>query len=175
MLWSIDELKIMDKFSHIEVDILERKMSAIETAIRSYTNNNFMLLNTRTNCNCENGLLYCSTNVFNVGDTVQITKSNYNNGVYVIENIDGNCITLNEAINNENSVTITKIYYPDDVMDGALELLDWSINSQEKLFVSSESISRHSVSYRSFNDSEMAYGYPKILMGFCNPYKKMRV
>lgn len=175
MLWSIDELKVMYKFSQIETEVLERKMLAIETAIRNYTNNNFMLLDTSTQCNCNNGIVYADTNIFNVGDTVQVTKSNYNNGLYVIEDIDNGYITFDKPINNEYSITITKISYPADILEGAIELLDWSVNGQEKLFVSSESISRHSVSYRNFNDSEMVYGYPKMLMGFCNPYKKMRV
>lgn len=68
--------------------------------------------------------------------------------------------------------------YPSDVKHGVLELLRYDlrdsneigVHSRSKMGVSSESISRHSVTYQSTNDDNFAMGYPKKMLGFLKPY-----
>ena len=55
-----------------------------------------------------------------------------------------------------------------------MDLLKWEATGRDKVGVASETISRHSVSYYQFNDSEMVMGYPASLMGFLKPFVKAR-
>lgn len=65
------------------------------------------------------------------------------------------------------------IVYPADVKMGVVNLLKWELTSREKTGVASETISRHSVTYRD-DTSTSINGYPASLMGFLKPYMKAR-
>lgn len=64
--------------------------------------------------------------------------------------------------------------YPMDVKLGAVNLLKWETANRDKAGISSETISRHSVSYADMTDDNSSMGYPKSLLGFLQPYKKAR-
>ncbi len=64
--------------------------------------------------------------------------------------------------------------YPMDVKMGAVNLLKWELTSREKAGIASETISRHSVTYRDETTTNYTNGYPSSLMGFLMPYKKAR-
>jgi hypothetical protein len=64
--------------------------------------------------------------------------------------------------------------YPPDVKMGVVNLMQWELNSREKVGVQSETISRHSVTYASVSAADFDMGYPKRLMGFLKPYMKAR-
>jgi hypothetical protein len=165
---------------------IEEKLTALEYAIRKATNNNFQQRNRRSLGNINNGLTVESP-VFKAGETIEISESYYNNGLYVIESIDesGN-ITLkpNDDLINEDGVLVTKIKYPPDVQMGAIEALKWKLknelqNSGDKSQqpVQSESLSRHSVSYASDSteyDIDLNVGVPKKFTSFLQPYIKAR-
>lgn len=176
MIWSLEELSEMDEFSDIDSDVLERNMRAIESAIRAYTNNNFHNRSFKMLSDAQNGKIKGFYPLFVIGDTVEITQSKYNDGLYVITFIDGEYIALDKQLNDENNILITKVVYPDDVKIGVLQLLKWNMgNYVDKVGISSETLSRHSVSYTKFNSDEFISGYPKTLMNFCNNYRKMQV
>ena len=88
MIMSVDELKsyidTTEKYS-----VLESKLQALELLIRKYSNNNFQDRNRRfvSAVSTEHGIL-CASSLIAVGDTVQISKSKFNDGLYVITNID---------------------------------------------------------------------------------------
>ena len=66
------------------------------------------------------------------------------------------------------------IVYPADVKMGVVNLLKWEFTSRDKAGVASETISRHSVTYRSDTETNYINGYPASLMGFLKPYMKAR-
>lgn len=173
MIWSGAELKAMDDFSRYEVDYLNRKMAAIEQMIRGYTNNNFQDRSYRIKTYVTNGVLYYGGEIpFAVGDTVEITNSKWNSGLYVITGISDNVITLDKQLFTETDITVTKVYYPQDVKEGAISMLNWFIEHEDKAGVTTESISRHSVSYSSGGIEN--WGYPTDVVGFLENYRKLR-
>ena len=76
--------------------------------------------------------------------------------------------TKNDFINRETHET----EYPKDVKMGVVNLIRWDISFRDKVGISSETISRHSVSYSGGGDS--AGGYPNSLVSFLHPYMKAR-
>ena len=166
MIISVEELK---KYITTDLadEVLEMKLQALESAIRKYTNNNFQNRNKRIIVNIVNGNLELKGYPYiNEGDTIQISDSKYNDGVY----------TLSTDMNlfDENSVLVTKVEYPLEIKMGVVNLLDWDINKRDKVGVASETISRHSVTYFNMDGDNSLIGYPKSLVGFLNPYMKAR-
>ena len=114
MILTVEELhKYMETDESDEV--LEAKLSALEVAIKGYTNNNF------NRVLAQNG-----------GE------------------------------------------WPMDIKMGVVNLMKWDDQSRDKVGVSSETISRHSVTYESLTEDNTAMGYPKVLTGFLRPYMKAR-
>ena len=178
MLISIEKIK--EIYTEINLtnysDIrLEQKLNALETTIRNYTNNHFQNINIRTQADCIDGVIYGDFKYFHVGDTVEISQG-INKGLYVIQTVDNVEVTLDKTLFDDKKMVITKVEYPLDVIEGAMILLDYDINVRDnsKSNVSSESISRHSVSYKNMNDSNTIKGYPSELMGFLKGYCKWR-
>jgi hypothetical protein len=66
------------------------------------------------------------------------------------------------------------VVYPADIKMGAVNLMKWELNNRDKVGVSSETISRHSVTYFDLTGDNSIMGYPKSLLGFLRPYKKAR-
>lgn len=67
-------------------------------------------------------------------------------------------------------------YWPPDVIEGALSLIDWDWgeNGKKKTGIKSESLSRKSTTYADVSEGNSESGYPIGLMGFLRPYMKMR-
>ena len=62
--------------------------------------------------------------------------------------------------------------FPEDIKMGVVELFKWEEQYRDKLGISSETISRHSVSYNS--NVQLEGTYPKELFNFIKPYMKAR-
>lgn len=154
---------------------LEARLSALEHLIRAYTNNNFQVRATRRLADIEYGAIVMqNTNTFKAGDTVQVTRSDYNDGLYTITYVVDEHMTVKEATREEEDVYITLVHYPADVKMGVVNLMKWEMNNREKVGVASESISRHSVTYFDMTGENSTMGYPKALLGFLKPYMKAR-
>lgn len=173
MIISVDEAK-KHITTTIEDSVLETQLQALELLIREYTNNNFQLRNIRFGCPAMAQKLYLSTDMLSVGDTVQISESMYNNGVYTIADIGDGFITLNKKLYDESAVLVTKVEYPMDVKIGAVNMLKWDVENREKIGIQSETISRHSVTYFNMDGDNSVMGYPKSLLGFLKPHMKAR-
>ena len=172
MIISVEELK--QRITTDKPDeVLEEMLAGIETAIRSYTHNNFQHRAFRTVGTIEDEKLYLDVAMFKAGDTIQITESNFNEGLYVISEVEGDVIALPGAT-NENDVLVTKIVYPADVRMGVVNMLKWDLENREKVGIQSETISRHSVTYFNMDGDNTVMGYPKSLLGFLKPYHKAR-
>lgn len=153
--------------------VLEAKLQALELLIRKYTNNNFQNRNIRFECSSKAQKLDLSTPFLKKGDTIQISQSLYNNGLYVVSDVE-NGITLDKPIYDEDELLVTKIEYPADIVMGVVELMKWEINNRAKVGIQSETISRHSVTYFNMDGDNSVMGYPKSLIGFLKPYMKAR-
>lgn len=155
--------------------VLEVKLRGLEQMIRSYTHNNFQCRNIRSVCSSDDGKTVKGIHEFlKSGDTVEIIDSFYNNGVYTIKSLDRNVATLSKEIFPEEYFRVTKIEYPEDVILGAINLLDWDMNHRDKVGVQSETISRHSVTYFNMDGENSSMGFPSSLLGFLEPYRKAR-
>lgn len=157
--------------------VLEEKLRALELLIRKHTNNNFQKKSFRFKCatSPEKGLLYASE-LFAAGDTVQLTDTALNEGVYTIASVDreNGCMRLNDTLYSEPEVTVTKVEYPTDIKMGAINMLKWDLENRAKVGIQSETISRHSVTYFNVDGANSTISYPNSLVGFLKPYKKAR-
>lgn len=173
MIISVEELKQYTTTTETDA-VLEAKLQALELSIRGYTNNNFQQRNIRTVCPVMAQKLYTPYPHFQVGDTVQISQSIFNDGVYTIKGIVDDMIELDKGLLDENQVLVTKVEYPKDVVMGVVNMLKWDLENRKKVGIQSETISRHSVTYFNMDGDNSTMGYPKSLLGFLKPYKKAR-
>ena len=139
-------------------------MDRIEQTIRRYTNNNFQETAYRVTADIVGGLFVADVSApFAIGDTVQISESGLNSGLFVIASCDDTNFTVEEEnIMEEDAVLVTKVKYDEDVIDCALNLLEWDIKHRDKIGVKSETLSRHSVTYE--DSASMFGGYPKGIL-----------
>jgi len=109
-----------------------------------------------------------------VGDTIQISQSLLNNGVYTVTEITDEGMTLSGNLLDCKNNLVTKVFYPDDVVMGVVNLCKWELDNRAKVGIQSETISRHSVTYFNMDGENAVMGYPKSLLGFLKPYMKAR-
>lgn len=111
---------------------------------------------------------------FDVGDTIQVTESQLNAGLYTVTAATDTTFEVADALHDENDVLVTKVVYPIDVKMGVANMLEWDLNNRSKVGIQSETISRHTVTYFNMDGDNASMGYPKSLTGFLIPYKKAR-
>lgn len=170
MIITVEELKQVSELSNIPDEQLTVMCEGIEDFIRQYTNNNFIVKNVTFNTPSLNGKLDTVSPLFKVGDTVLISNSKFNNGVYVINDLDG---TLDKELFDDENNKVTLVKYPPAIKLGVVKLLQYNAKMDSKVGISSESLSRHSVSY-SQPTSDSIGGYPASMMSFLKPYMKAR-
>ena len=170
MIITVEELKKVSELSNIPDEQLTVMCEGIEDFIRQYSNNNFIVKNVTFNTPSMNGKLETVSPLFKVGDTVLISNSKYNNGVYVLTAIDG---TLDKELFDDENNKVTLVKYPPAIKLGVVKLLQYNAKMDSKVGISSESLSRHSVSYAQ-PTSDSIGGYPSSLMSFLKPYMKAR-
>jgi hypothetical protein len=165
LIVSVSEFKSMVSTQETDA-MLELRLQGIESLIRQYTNNNFQNRNIRSISYVENSKIWDLHPLIKPNDTIQVSESLYNDGVY----------TYNDSLmlTDEPRILVTKVIYPADLKVGVINLLKWSLENQDKVGVSSETISRHSVTYFDQNGDNALLGYPKALTGFLQPYVKAR-
>ena len=155
---------------------IKMKLKAIEQTIRAYTNNNFQVRGFRVHASIEGGVLMCNTLIpFVMGDTVQISGSQYNDGLYTISETTETAFTVSDiGLINEKDVLVTKIVYPHDVVDCCVNMLEWEKDHRAKVGIQSETLSRHSVTYFNQDAGDHVMGYPASLLGCLKAYRKVR-
>lgn len=174
MIISLTKLKVM--FPNVEEQVLIDKITAIESAIRGYTNNNFQDRKVRFSAAILNNVCTPSHPLIKEGDTVTISQS-INEGFYNVESVSENQMILSSELIDTPINLITKVYYPPDVVSVASDLMKWTIEYSEKqlMGISSESISRYSVSYSNLNsDGANINGYPVSIMSRLKAYMKAK-
>lgn len=176
MIMTVAELRQLVDTNETD-QALEVKLQALELSIRGYTNNNFQKRAFRAVGAAVadgNQLMIAAPNSFKVGDTLQISDSDLNAGLFTVKAIEKGIITVNEELYDESGVVITKVVYPADLKMGVANMLKWQLENGDKIGVQSETISRHSVTYFNMDGDNSTMGYPKALMGFLRPYMKAR-
>lgn len=170
-------VSVQSALEHLEKDvpkdILERKIRAIERLIRDETSNNFQNHAMRIYLPSRDGVLLGSSPFFEVGDTVEINDS-INEGIFTITEMKDEMIQLNRKLYLAPKNMVTKVVYPESVQEGVLNMLQWEVNMRSKTGIKSESLSRHSVTYFDMDSSNSLDGYPAAIVGFLEPYYKMR-
>ena len=174
MIISVEEIKALPECSGMSEATIKRKLTAIEELVRAYTNNNFQNRMMRIEAPAVNGVLLGHSPYFEMGDTLQISQSMVNDGLYVIKAIMEYDITLDRKLYDSPLNTVTKVIYPADVIKGVLDLMIWEKNNRQKVGIKSETLSRHSVTYYDQDSNNQVMGYPVSLLGFLKPYMKPR-
>lgn len=148
------------------------KINAIETIIRKYTNNNFQVRGVRFTGNSSGMKIFGEPQHFNVGDTIQISDSKVNDGFYQITEVGVDYLQVDAILVATDHNLVTKINYPADVIQCAIDLFVWKQNMGEKVGIKSETISRHSVTYE--DSGTLFMGYPTGILNGLSLYKKAR-
>ncbi len=174
MIIPVKELIAMPEFAGIPEAVLQKKLNAVEQLIRSYTNNNFQNRYVRFQAASKGDVLQGASPFLKVNDTVQISKSFVNDGLYVITEIQEGSIKLDTELFEVPLNLVTKIEYPEDVKSGVLNLMIWEVGNRQKVGIKSETLSRHSVTYYDQDINNSVMGYPVALLGFLKPYIKPR-
>lgn len=174
MIISVKDLSNYIDTSSYSDDKIRMLLDSMETMVRRRTNNHFHVRSIRFNLEVISGQLVGNFHHLSVGDTIEVSESEYNHGhVSEITAIEGDVITLYKPLQDEDvPVTITKVVYPSDIVQGVINLMNWELNNRDKVGIKSESLSRHSVTYA--DASEYISGYPQSLMEFIKPYCKAR-
>lgn len=170
----------LEEARKIDANVTEAYLNGLEQAIHAYTNNSFVNQRIRFNITgygTEQVMLADVPFGLREGDTIKLSGSVANDGVYAIETIDDKTITLKSAKFYRivpTGETVTKVEYPPDVVAGVTKLIAYDKKMSTKLGVKSESIGRMAITYYDVNASESAEGYPKSLVSFLDKYKMLR-
>lgn len=172
MIITVEELKKRIEYGTVADDIIAANLEAIESIIRKYTNNNFQVRNIRFFGHSEGFNVYGSPRFFSVGDTVQISGSGVNDGLYTVVTVSEDRLVLDKKLFEVDYNLVTKIQYPADVIQCALDLYKWKQSMGDKVGVKSETLSRHSVTYE--DSATLFMGYPIGILKGLSLYRKAR-
>lgn len=172
MIISIVDLKKQVDCGTATEDQITAKLHAIEAVIRAYTNNNFQQRAVRFAGNSAGMKVYGVPQFFTVGDTVQISQSGVNDGLYEVTEIAPNYLQLDKFLLTTDYNLVTKIKYPADVVQCAVALFKWEQNMGAKVGIKSETISRHSVTYE--DSATLFMGYPVGILNGLKLHQKAR-
>lgn len=173
MIIAVEELR-----GFVTTDIadeeLRARLSAIETAIRKYTNNLFHVRGCTSQADIKDGKIILESLIkLKMGDSIFIYGYSYENKVVTITDIDELTLTVDEELRVDEPVSVGLVQYPNDIKMGVVNLIKWDISNREKVGVKSETISRWSVTYFDLETNSLL-GYPASLLGFLKPYMKAR-
>lgn len=172
MIISVENLRARITGITDTTDVLTAKLEAIEAVIRAYTNNNFQQRMVRFAGYSEGDRIYGAPQFFAVGDTVQISSTGVNDGLYTVIAVDEDYLELDKELIPIEYNLVTKVKYPADVIQCAVDLFTWKQNMGDKVGIKSETISRHSVTYE---DSATLYmGYPVGILNGLKLHRKAR-
>lgn len=174
MIISASDLIGLPEFRGMDQEELQGKLDGIEILIRKYTNNNFQNRNIRFLASSEGNVLNGVSPFLKIGDTVQISESDVNDGLYLVTALDADTTTVDKILWSVTQNLVTKIEYPIDVKMGVINLMKWEVSNRDKVGIKSETLSRHSVTYFDLDANNQVMGYPVSLLGFLELYKKAR-
>lgn len=163
----------------IRPDIEQEDLDAIEHMIRYETNNNFQVPNVSAavKFTFENEMIATGRDTFvgfMAGDTIQVTGSQYNDGLFTIATVSDQAIQVEGEAPFITTAgrflpgTVHKVVYPPDVKAGVKKLLQYETATASRIGVKSRTVARMSETY------EDSSGYPPALLTFIQRYRRMR-
>lgn len=175
MIISVEKAKELVDFNGWTDDKIKMKLLAVEQTIRAYTNNNFQNRGRRVRADIATGVFMSEAlTPFSVGDTVQVSESALNAGLYTVHSVGDTTIAVEEPVKDETGVLVTCVEYPADVVACCVNLLEWEVKNRGKVGIQSETLSRHSVTYFNMDSANTVMGYPASLLGCLRAYRKAR-
>lgn len=174
MIVSVEKVISLAEFQGVDKEVIQNKLDALEVLIREYTNNNFQNRNIRFLASSVGDRINGASPFLRVGDTIQISESLVNDGLYVITEVDDDYITVDKELFDVPRNLVTKVEYPMDVQQGIINLMKWEQTNRDKVGIKSETLSRHSVTYYDQDKNNQVMGYPVSLLGFLESYMKAR-
>ena len=164
----------------LDADATQETCDGLETMVRKLTNNNFQMTKFRIRgLRLSGSTIQASigrVDIFQPGDTIEINGTDYNDGLYVVESVSDDAITIRgDFITETHSGAITtKVSYPADVLTGIKKLIAYDAKMRDKAGIKSETVARWSVTYYDVTATESSEGYPVSLLGFLDKYRKLR-
>lgn len=174
MIVKIEDVMSLPEFMHMDEKQVQKKLDALELLIRKYTNNNFQNRHIRFSASSLGNRIKRCHPFIRVDDTIQISESNVNDGLYVIKEIGDDFIRVDSELFPVDHNLVTKVEYPVDVQQGVIKMLQWEVESMNRIGIKSETLSRHSVTYFDQDKNNQVMGFPVSLLGFLETYKKAR-
>ena len=102
MIISVEKAKALIDFNRWSDEKIEMKLKAIEQTIRAYTNNNFQDRDYRRTADIVGGLFMVEAlTPFDIGDTVQISESRLNKGLFTVASTEDSTFTVEETVKDE--------------------------------------------------------------------------
>lgn len=164
-----------------DANITQDDLDAFESSVRELTNNNFQNTHVRfkdVDFVSENTILVKESIIgLKKGDTLEVNYSHYNDGLYVVDEIDGKQIKVQGElffVANSGQAMATLVQYPADIKRGIKKLIEYDKKMAGKVGIKSETISRMSTTYYDVNATENTDGFPSALLSFLKKYEKMR-
>lgn len=173
MIIAVDEVMSLPEFVGQNVNVVSNLLESAELLIRSYTHNNFQNRFVRFTADSRGDRLLATSDYLKVGDTVQISQSMVNDGLYTVTEIGDDFVRVDKELYKSVNL-VTKVEYPADIKNGVLNLIKWDIKNRDKTGIKSETLSRYSVTYFDQDSDNQVMGYPVSLLGFLRPYMKAR-
>lgn len=172
----------LDDAQKIYPDVTQEDLNGIEKAIRTLTNNPFQNRRVRfKQIRFENETTIAvldDIQGLRAEDTIQVSGSKWNDGLYVVDAIDGQLINLEGNprlfMGTDPAAFLTKVEYPADILSGVRKLLTYDAKMRDKVGLKSKTVSRMSETYYDQNSGESVNGYPAALMSFINKYKLLK-
>lgn len=176
MIISVEELKTQIDCGDMTDNVIQSQLTAIESIIRKYTNNNFQQRPVRFEADTSGNIINGSSPYIQIGDTIQITQSAVNDGLYVVTDKSNDTLTVDRLMFDFPQNRITLVKYPADVIQCAVDMFKWKLEFGGKIGIKSESetLSRHSESV-TYEDSTTLYmGYPTGILSTLQLHVKSR-
>ena len=152
---------------------LPKRLDAIEHTIRTVTRNRFQVRGARIEAASEGGVLLGAFPLIGVGDTVQLTCSAANDGLYVVRAVGEGIMRFDRELADEPRNRVTLVRYPADVVMGAVGMLEYDLAAPKRnAGIASETLSRRSVTYRAPGAADSFAGYPLEVTAFLRPYMR---
>ena len=176
MILTIEQLRSQVDCGGMTDDVIKQRLKAIEEVIRAYTHNNFQNRNVRFVASSDGQNLTCEPFFLRIGDSIQISQSGANDGIYEVLAVGDNGLTVDAELFSIEENLITKVESPADVYQCAVDLFKWQKDFGAKIGIKSESetLSRHGESVTYEDSTTLFMGYPVGILNGLSLHKKAR-
>lgn len=172
------ELTVAQK---IDPSITQQSLNAYEQKVRTLTNNHFHVSGIRLKgLNIDDqGMIELPSDFPGLfeNDTVEISGTRYNDGLFSVAEINVGSVKLTGARwvpEKAKNAYLTLVCYPDDVLDGVSKLIEYNAQMASKTGLKSKTVARMSETYYDVNSTDNVDGFPKSMFSFLDKYRKFR-